>query len=147
MNAVIGTLLTAVAIIFYAFCYLLYRRPQRGRWTEWDLPAQFLMLLFVGFLSFGISFLVRFAVLAGREPLTTGHLGLILATLATTVALYLLLRLRWRRYQLAERQVEGPQPSADAILLSIAGNGSSPGSPPRPVPSGGRRGESRRKAA
>ncbi len=134
MDAVIGALLLAAAVILSGWVMVEFRRPVPGHWTTWELTSQLVVTLLVALIAVGFVFLVRFAMRAD-EHLTLADLAMIAGAAAVAVLLVLAQRRRWRRLLAVAAQAPAP---ASAIVGTTAPTGGANNDTPPVQPGQGR---------
>jgi magnesium-transporting ATPase (P-type) len=147
MEAVIGTLLFAVAVTLFTWSGVQFRQPVRPQWTKTNFGAMLVAFTVVASLMFAITFMIY--VWLNRNELSFGVLegGMIVALIAITVFSLRRLSRQWQELnQEALLSAESLVGTAGGMAFSPANDSMPEKTSPRPR-SGSGKGNSRRKAA
>lgn len=132
MYAVVGTLLTALAVLGFTIVVLATRKPNPPAWVGYTLTHEFVAIGTVSLGSFGIALVVQSIALLIKQPLTATATDVIFIALILVAFTFAWMRLRVRA-TLAEyaRQKENATQASEPVPrpgLVPDSAGTSPGS-------------------
>lgn len=96
MYAVVGTLFLATAAVVSAWTYAQFRRVNRSRWTERELPVVAITLVELTLLIAGLELFGRYLADVAARPFGWAEAAMSAVYAATLLLAIALLRVSWR---------------------------------------------------
>ena len=147
MEAVIGTLLFAVAVTLFTWSFIQFRVPTRPAWTKGSFPAMLVALSVVTSLLLSGTFFTRAVIDLEKMPIGPVAIGsIVVIAVAMAFAMRQLLA-QWRALNRSARLAGGDLPrTTSGSVFTPANDSGHLDASPRPGTGGGKP-KPRRKAA
>jgi hypothetical protein len=141
MLAVYGVLLLALSALLFTWAYGQFRAPHPKAWTTGSLAANFVILVVIGLLAFGVGMIAKAALTFASGAIQGWHMALSAGIVVVGIALG-----RWLARRATPDAAMAETLDGATSATAAPANDSAPDGPPRPAQGAGKR-FGRRRAA